>query len=316
MNRSWIIAAALLVPLLASCSSTKVLVKKKQAPEPVAAAAATVSAKTEAPEPSPDLPAFQQEGAFHIVGAGETLPHICDVYGLDLKKVAAINDLTAPYSLKVGDTIYLPAEALLDTPEKNKKTASASTKKETSKGQEARSAAWNVARAMRGIRLPTVPSLKYPVPDGVLTSPFGHRWGVFHKGLDIAAPEGTDVRACADGKVVFTGTHEDIKNYGRIVVISHGRNVFTQYAHLSKIIAKPGQKVKAGQKIAAVGNTGRSTGPHLHLEVRVANQLYNPLAYISRDDLKGVQVAKRFADSPMGPVMARWSIPSLLTAGK
>lgn len=317
MNGCWIFAAALLVPLLASCSSTNSLVKKKQAPEPSAAASTAVASKSEEPKSSPDLPAFQQEGAFHIVGSGETLPHICDVYGLDLKKVAAINDLSAPYSLKTGDTIYLPAEALVESTEGRRKTASATKTKDASeKSGAARSAIRNVARAMRGIRHPSVPKLKFPVPEGVLTSPFGHRWGVFHKGLDIAAAVGTDVCACADGKVVFTGTHEELKNYGRIVVLSHGRNVYTQYAHLDKLTAKTGHRVKAGQKIATVGNTGRSTGPHLHLEVRVANQMYNPLAYIGQDDLKEVQVAKRFTDSPMGPVQARWSIPSLLTAGK
>jgi murein DD-endopeptidase MepM/ murein hydrolase activator NlpD len=149
-----------------------------------------------------------------------------------------------------------------------------------------------------------------------LTSPFGYRWGIFHKGLDIAASRGTPVLACAAGKVIFAGTRKRFRNYGKIVLLRHADNVYTQYGHLQKIHVKKGQKVRRGQKIAAVGNTGRSTGPHLHLEVRVDNKLYNPLAYFPAPELKGTRVAKRFRNSPMGPVPAHWRIPELLTARK
>jgi hypothetical protein len=72
--------------------------------------------------------------------------------------------------------------------------------------------------------------------------------------------------------------------------------------------------VRQGQKVALVGETGRSTGPHLHLEVRVANKMYNPLAYFSHSELARIRFAKNFSGSPMGPVRARWRIPDLLTA--
>ncbi len=118
---------------------------------------------------------------------------------------------------------------------------------------------------------------------GWVTSKFGYRISpftnkrVFHSGLDIANKAGTEIVATADGKISFTGSRH---NYGKMVKIDHGYGVFTHYAHLNKILVKPGQRVKRGQTIALMGNTGRSTGPHLHYEVVVNNVPVNPAKYI------------------------------------
>lgn len=299
---------ALLLPLFASCSSTLGILKRSANPSPPEKKEVTVGrSDTEVAEQD-------EEGAFHIVGSGETLSHICDVYGLDLKKVAKINKLESPYKLRVGEAVFLPAAALIENDAETAKVVlvghSDSPGRFAGKGRSAR----NVAKAIRGKRDPAVPTLKFPVPGGVLTSPFGHRWGVFHRGLDIAAGLGTPVLACSDGKVLFAGTRKRFRNYGKVVLLDHGGGVYTQYAHLRRILVKKGQKVNRGKRIALVGNSGKSTGPHLHLEVRVRNNLYNPLAYFSTADLTGMRVAKRFTNSPMGPVQASWRIPELLTA--
>lgn len=251
-----------------------------------------------------------EEGAFHVVGKGETLEHICDVYGLDLKAVAQVNKLEIPFKLTAGATIFLPATALLSDID-SKGSHNQARPVIGSKDSQSR---YLVAGAIRGLRHPNVPELKFPVPHGLLTSPFGFRWGSFHRGLDIAAPVGNPVLACADGRVVFTGSQKRFRRYGNTVLIDHGKGAYTYYAHLSGILVKPGQLMRRGQKIALVGNTGRSTGPHLHLEVRVANQMYNPLAYFSAKEMSGMRVAKRFSDSPMGPVLAHWKIPDLVSA--
>lgn len=300
--------AAVFVPLVASCSYTSAISKKNTEVKPIAKQETNVTTKS-VPAGNP-----HQQGAFHIVGANETLQHICNVYGLDLSEVARVNRILAPYSLKPGDTIFLPAHALLEVNEEPACPTKEKGKSSVIACAEKKQSANALAKAIRGHRDPAVPELKFPVAGGILASPFGHRWGRFHRGLDIAASVGTSVMACADGRVVFTGSRKRFRSYGNTVLIDHGKGVYTYYAHLSKVVVARNQKVRRGQRIALVGNTGRSTGPHLHLEVRVANNMFNPLAYFSPVELARTRVAKRFDASPMGPVRARWRIPDLLTA--
>ena len=98
-----------------------------------------------------------------------------------------------------------------------------------------------------------------------------------HTGLDIATSKGTDIKVCSDGKVVFASNKG---SYGNLVKVEHKNGVETWYAHCSKIYAKAGQEVKAGDIIAAVGSTGNSTGPHLHFEIRINGNPVNPQKYI------------------------------------
>ena len=100
----------------------------------------------------------------------------------------------------------------------------------------------------------------------------------FHKGVDIAAPMGTDVYCAAQGKVIFAGQKS---GYGNCVIIEHGNGLATLYGHLSKILVDANQQVKIGDVIAKVGNTGRSTGPHLHYEVRKNNTPINPKLFLN-----------------------------------
>lgn len=117
-----------------------------------------------------------------------------------------------------------------------------------------------------------------PVKDGFrFTSPYGQRWGRAHEGVDFAAPTGTPVHAPGDGEVVFAGWQS---GYGNLIKVRHALGTETRYAHLSKIHVKVGQKVSRGDRIGAIGNTGRSTGPHLHYEVRVDGRAVNPMSFI------------------------------------
>ncbi len=118
---------------------------------------------------------------------------------------------------------------------------------------------------------------------GWVTSDFGTRMDPYsaerkmHQGMDIATPHGQSVYSPSDGSVVFIGTEG---GYGKVLVVDHGYGVKTRYGHLSEVFVRLGDRVKRGDKVAAVGNTGRSTGPHLHYEVRVNGIPENPRKFI------------------------------------
>jgi murein DD-endopeptidase MepM/ murein hydrolase activator NlpD len=119
--------------------------------------------------------------------------------------------------------------------------------------------------------------------QGWVTSDFGARLDPYsadrtmHQGLDISTPHGQSVITPSDGTVVFNGTEG---GYGKVLVVDHGYGVKTRYGHLSETFVRLGERVARGQRIAAVGNTGRSTGPHLHYEVRVNGIPENPRKFI------------------------------------
>jgi murein DD-endopeptidase MepM/ murein hydrolase activator NlpD len=117
-----------------------------------------------------------------------------------------------------------------------------------------------------------------PLPAAMITSPFGFRWGRPHQGIDMGAPMGTPIEAAEAGKVIYSGWKQ---GYGNFIAIEHGHGLETHYAHCSKLLVGVGEKVRKGEIIGKVGNTGNSTGPHLHFEV-VANGVHrNPIKYIN-----------------------------------
>ena len=122
-----------------------------------------------------------------------------------------------------------------------------------------------------------------PADSGEITSGFGYRadpftgGGAFHPGLDFRGAFGAPIHAAADGTVSFVG---QIRGYGNVVEVSHGNGLLTRYAHMSKTMAKVGQRVAAGDVIGAIGSTGRSTGPHLHFEVRINGSVVNPRPFL------------------------------------
>ena len=132
----------------------------------------------------------------------------------------------------------------------------------------------------------SIPSAK-PVDHMLLTSSFGVRSDPFsghrraHKGIDIPGPVGTPIYATADGIV---GRSERMNGYGNMIEINHGNGIETRYGHMSKLIVATNQRVRRGQVIGLMGSTGRSTGSHLHYEVRIDGDAVNPLPFIQSSD--------------------------------
>jgi murein DD-endopeptidase MepM/ murein hydrolase activator NlpD len=141
-------------------------------------------------------------------------------------------------------------------------------------------------------RMPTA----LPVRANYNSSAFGWRIDPFtglramHEGVDFSAPIGTPIAAAADGVVVAAMNHPQ---YGNMVEIDHGNGYSTLYAHCDKILATQGQVIKRGQQVATVGDTGRSTGPHLHFEVRFRGSALNPTQFLKRSAPLGDTLARR-----------------------
>ncbi len=129
---------------------------------------------------------------------------------------------------------------------------------------------YRIAAQKAPFALPLKDSFRY-------TSGFGPRWGRMHEGTDFAAAYGTPIYATADGVVTFSGWSS---GYGRLVKIQHEFGIETRYGHQSQLLVKVGQRVSRGEQIGAMGNSGRSTGTHLHYEVRVQGKAVNPMIYI------------------------------------
>lgn len=132
---------------------------------------------------------------------------------------------------------------------------------------------------------PAAQSARFARPGrGRLTSGYGRRWGRLHAGIDLAAGMGSPIRAAATGVVLSAGAES---GYGRVVRIVHADGTVTVYAHMSADLVSAGQRVQAGDLVGREGNTGRSTGPHLHFEVRVNGTPVNPLTWLRK---RGVDV--------------------------
>lgn len=188
----------------------------------------------------------------HRVQPGETLLEIARMYKADLNLIGTRNGLSNLNSIVVGQKILIPS---------------------TARGTESSSVS----------RGPAVWPMSWPL-EGVITSPFGMREGKPHEGIDIAVEEGTPVRAAAAGRVVFAGPRG---TYGLAVIVDHGDGNRTLYAHCSRLLVAEGSSVDTSTVIALSGNTGHSTGPHLHLEVLKNGVPLNPLIYLDKESYYG-----------------------------
>ena len=204
-------------------------------------------------KPGQTLKILPTDGLTYKIKSGDNLSKIAKKYEIDAGKIIEFNKLASAIDIEVGQTIIMPG----------------AVKKETYVPAQPYS--------IKNVFSPVAPSaskLQWPTNAYRITQYYNWQ----HHGLDIGNKTGQPIYAAEAGVVIRAGWNNS--GYGYMVQIDHGGGLETIYAHASKIYVKVGDKVNRGQAIAAIGSTGRSTGPHLHFEVRVNNGRLNPLGYI------------------------------------
>jgi murein DD-endopeptidase MepM/ murein hydrolase activator NlpD len=251
-------------------------------------------------EPAPDPPAGFRR---HTLASGETLSGVTARYGITLAALVGANpDLSSLDRLPVGVELLIPpSEGLLVTLESADALPALLAEYGADPVAVLRANALRSPLDLRPGMLLFLPQVRpaaalerlaavrelentyiWPL-HGRLTSYFGRRnlgmgTAAFHRGLDIAAPTGTPIVAARTGTVIFAGWSD--RGYGNLVTIRHADGAQTWYAHASRILVRPGQRVSQGETIALVGSTGISTGPHLHLELHVDGRAIDPLSQL------------------------------------
>jgi murein DD-endopeptidase MepM/ murein hydrolase activator NlpD len=194
-------------------------------------------------------------GRWYVIAPGETLEMIAQRADVPVADLLEINGLTDPAEARPGRTIYVlaaPAPAASPPADPGAPPPLATTRT----------------------------ALRWPLATAriVIASPFGTREGRPHEGIDLPAPIGTPVYAAADGRVAYAGN--GIRGYGNMVVVKHAGDLLTVDAHNSVLLVVQGQPVRAGDRIARVGQSGRASGPHLHFEVRAGQIPRNPMGFL------------------------------------
>lgn len=212
------------------------------------------------------------EDGIHTVNKGETLTIIARMYDLDLLELLHYNRI-ATWELTKGQIINLRSgmqeeeEEVAIVPQEPEKSKTPTQKKVKKKIKKTKPAPVIEIKDKNFIS---------PLQDFRISQHFNK--DERHQGIDLAAPAGTPIFAVKSGAVIYSGTQ---KGYGNLIILEHPDRVMTVYAHNEKNIAKAGEKITQGDQIATVGNTGRSTGNHLHFEIRNEGRAVDPQNYIT-----------------------------------
>jgi murein DD-endopeptidase MepM/ murein hydrolase activator NlpD len=203
-------------------------------------------------------------GTWYTVGPGDTPVSIAQRAGIPLDDLLEINGIRRNDTLEPGSSLFLYGNT----------TGLAKAEPTDPSHLAAPEPTSSSSPAPSGKPAP----LRWPLVAPRVTSRFGRRWGRPHEGIDMGAPIGTPVYAAAAGTVLYSG--DRVRGYGNMVVLKHGDELVTVYAHNSRLLVRAGEQVRAGQEIARVGDTGRSTGPHLHFEVRRRDVPVDPIPFL------------------------------------
>ena len=219
------------------------------------------------------------KGVVHIVQQGQTLFRISQAYDVKVATLVEANRIKASTPLRVGQRLLIPGAAALKRVEISRPltTDERDVLERSLREELTMPPSQSTPPPPPRPRVKTDADLAWPIV-GPVNSPFGPRWGRFHAGIDIGSPHYQEVGAAADGEVLYA--RDTGGPLGKAIVLQHGRGMRTVYAHLSVIVAREANTVRQGQAIGGVGDTGRTTGPHLHFEVRRNGTPVNPEDYL------------------------------------
>ncbi|MCC7371768.1 MAG: LysM peptidoglycan-binding domain-containing M23 family metallopeptidase [Chloroflexi bacterium] len=239
-------------------------------------------------------------GKLHVAKDGDTLDSLAQTYSVSKTGIAAVNGLAEDATLKAGQRLLIPVKSGNGDPAFTPAPVAAASAEEpvpipqipTNAGTgsptppliSSIAPVIQVPGVMTAMGTPTVtvtnrkvPKLAWPVPNNPPKSGVSQGFRPGHTGIDIYTPEGTPIKAAAAGTVKMAAKNPDgFSGYGWIVIVDHGDGISTWYAHCGSFSVKDGDKVKAGDVLGAVGMTGRTTGPHLHFELRVSTSAVDP----------------------------------------
>lgn len=204
-------------------------------------------------------------GVYHQVRPGDTLYRIGKAYGVSAERLAKVNQIRDPSRIYVGQKVFIP-EANRELP------VDIITPRNAQRRDPARAEPVPVALPPPGALV-----FHWPVAGGRLASGFGNRGTSFHDGIDISAPIGTPVGAAHDGVVIYSDV---LRGYGNVVIVRHAKGFATVYAHNQRNLVRLEERVRRGQVIAYVGDSGRTSGPNLHFEIRHNNVARDPLPFL------------------------------------
>ncbi|MEB3221578.1 MAG: peptidoglycan DD-metalloendopeptidase family protein [Candidatus Sericytochromatia bacterium] len=211
------------------------------------------------------------DGAYHRVRSGETLSELATRYRVSVASLRSHNPGLTGDKLALSRPVFIPGA--LELRYREQRTAILPERGYRSGGRWAKRL--KASRSLVGAFGSRVGELAWPT-SGQMSSPFGIRGYSFHPGVDICNVVGTPIHAAKGGVVVSAGW---MGAYGYAVDIDHGGGVVTRYGHCSRVLVAAGESVGPGQPIARMGSTGRSTGPHLHFEVRIHGRAVNPSSF-------------------------------------
>ena len=217
------------------------------------------------------------DAVYYVVKPGDTISAIATRFRVPADKLAELNGVTDPRKLAIGTKLLIGHRKLYPD---NLKRAKLSDE-----------------RRAKGRFL-------WPVDGGHVVSRFGPRGDSFHDGLDIAAPEGTAVFAAHAGVIAFAG--DKLSGYGKLLILRGDDGVMSVYAHNSRLLVNEGERVKKGEQLSEVGQTGRAEGPHLHFELRLRDQEGRYVAVDPTPLLENSGVRPRYrVNERLTPLLAR-----------